>query len=222
MLAIKTILHPTDFSDGSALAFRLACSLARDYGARLIVLHAAPPPALVYGDAIVAPVPVSDLESLHAKLRELRPRHANVAVEHRLIEADPASTILQVTEDAKADVIVMGTHGRTGLSRVLMGSVAEQVVRKAPCPVVTVKALPSHVTLSGRPGGGRGLAEQVEDLFVRALAEVLVELADGPERFRAEQADHVVTPAADLLEAVRGSDGYGDDHLARVLRLGRL
>jgi nucleotide-binding universal stress UspA family protein len=162
MLAIKTILHPTDFSEGSALAFRLACSLARDYGARLIVLHAAPPPVVVYGDGIVAPAPVSDLESLSVKLRELRPRHANVAVEHRLIEAEPVATILQVADDAGADVIVMGTHGRTGLSRVLMGSVAERVVRQAPCPVVTVKAPLSHAKPSGRPA--RETADKVEQL----------------------------------------------------------
>jgi hypothetical protein len=56
-----------------------------------------------------------------------------------LLVGDPASAILRVTQELPADLIVMGTHGRTGLGRLLMGSVAEQVVRKAPCPVVTVK-----------------------------------------------------------------------------------
>jgi universal stress protein A len=55
-------------------------------------------------------------------------------------EGDPAEMILRVAEEVHADLIVMGTHGRTGLSRLLMGSVAEQVVRRAPCPVLTMKA----------------------------------------------------------------------------------
>jgi nucleotide-binding universal stress UspA family protein len=65
----------------------------------------------------------------------------NVCVEHRLGQGDPATVIVNIAQDAGAGLIVMGTHGRTGLGRVLMGSVAEQVLRKAPCPVLTVKIL---------------------------------------------------------------------------------
>jgi nucleotide-binding universal stress UspA family protein len=74
-----------------------------------------------------------------------------VPVEHQLLfVGDPAAEILRVAQAVKADLIVLGTHGRTGLGRLLMGSVAEQVVRRAPCPVVTVKApLPQ-----GGPGEG--------------------------------------------------------------------
>jgi nucleotide-binding universal stress UspA family protein len=64
-------------------------------------------------------------------------------LEHRLVEGDAATVILQVATEIKCDLIVMGTHGRTGLSRLLMGSVAEQVVRNASCPVLTVKT-PQH------------------------------------------------------------------------------
>ena len=78
--------------------------------------------------------------ALRDKLDELKPGQDNVPVDHYLAHGDPASEILRLAQDAKADVIVMGTHGRTGLPRLLMGSVAEQVVRKAPCPVVTVKS----------------------------------------------------------------------------------
>jgi nucleotide-binding universal stress UspA family protein len=63
-----------------------------------------------------------------------------VAVEQRLAEGDPAAEILHLATDTGCDMIVLGTHGRTGLDRLLMGSVAEQIVRKAPCPVLTVKA----------------------------------------------------------------------------------
>src|SRR5262249_10330761 len=130
MLPIHTILHPTDFSDRSAFAFRLACALARDYGARLVLLHVAHPPVVVYGEGGVPPPPDDYLEQLDAELHQLRVPDPGVPVEYRLKEGDAVTEILGVAEERSADLIVMGTHGRTGLSRLLMGSVAEQVVRK--------------------------------------------------------------------------------------------
>jgi nucleotide-binding universal stress UspA family protein len=139
MLAIRTVLHPTDFSERSEFAFRLACSLARDYGGRLIVLHVAEPPMAVAGEGVLMLPPAFDLEPLRERLQQLRPGDPKVPVEHRLIQGDAATEILRVAEETKCDVIVLGTHGRTGLGRLLLGSVAEQVLRRAPCPVVTVK-----------------------------------------------------------------------------------
>jgi nucleotide-binding universal stress UspA family protein len=139
MLAIKTILHPTDFSERSDLAFRLACSLARDYGARLIVLHVAEPDVPVTPAGMLVEQPVINLNILREKLHQLQPADPKIPVEHRLIVGAAATQILQVAKVAKCDLIVQGTHGRTGLGRLLMGSVAEQVVRKASCPVLTVK-----------------------------------------------------------------------------------
>lgn len=141
MLAIKTILHPTDFSPNSQFAFRLACSLANDYKARLILLHVSPPP-VIYGEGIVPPDFQESAEVLREKLKAVQATAPEVVMEERLVEGDPATEILRAAEETKCDVILMGTHGRTGLSRLLMGSVAEQVVRKAPCPVVTVKHPP--------------------------------------------------------------------------------
>ena len=139
MLAIRTILHPTDFSGNSALAFRLACALARDYDARLIVLHVAAPPVVVYGEGVL-PIPTEDyLGTLRDKLLEVQPHGPKIKVEHHLIEGEAATEILRAAEEMNADVIFMGTHGRTGLARLVMGSVAEQVVRRAPCPVLTIK-----------------------------------------------------------------------------------
>jgi len=66
--------------------------------------------------------------------------HANVRMERRLEQGDATTEILRVAREESADLIVMGTHGRTGLGRLLMGSVAEQVMRRAPCPVLTVKS----------------------------------------------------------------------------------
>jgi nucleotide-binding universal stress UspA family protein len=139
MLAIRTILHPTDFSNYSAYAFRLACALARDYGARLVVLHVAMPPVVVYGEGVLPPEPEGYKERLREQLHKVVSQDPKVPVEHRLVEGDAATEILRLAGDSKCDLIVMGTHGRTGLGRLLMGSVAEQVVRKAPCPVLTVK-----------------------------------------------------------------------------------
>jgi nucleotide-binding universal stress UspA family protein len=139
MLPIHTILHPTDFSDHSLCAFRVACALARDYNALLIVLHVDYLPAALYGDVIAPPRP----EGYEARLREqlygMRATEPGTRVEYRLNEGHPVSEILGVADEVGADLIVMGTHGRTGLGRLLLGSVAEQVSRKARCPVLTVR-----------------------------------------------------------------------------------
>jgi universal stress protein A len=144
MLAIRAILHPTDFSGHSQAAFRLACSLARDHGARLVVLHAVPA-------GTVELLALSQLgtqertkgirDSYRSDLARIQPTDPDVRVEHRLEDGNPATVILRVAEEIPADLVVMGTHGRsrTGLSRLLMGSVAEQVVRHATCPVLTVR-----------------------------------------------------------------------------------
>jgi len=134
-----TILHPTDFSDRSAHALRLACSLARDYGARLVVLHVAEPPPPPYEQGVMLPVS-ADLDEERADLERLAvPDDDVIRVERRFEKGDPAAVTLRVADELHADLIVMGTHGRTGLSRLLMGSVAEKVVRRATCPVLTVK-----------------------------------------------------------------------------------
>jgi nucleotide-binding universal stress UspA family protein len=138
MLAIRTILHPTDFSDRSEHAFHLACSLARDHGARVVLLHVVSLPVAAY-EGVVLPPPIEEAtEDAKRRLSQMKP--AAIPVEHRVAEGDPAEMILRVAEEIHADLIVMGTHGRTGLGRLLMGSVAEQVVRRAPCPVLTMKA----------------------------------------------------------------------------------
>jgi nucleotide-binding universal stress UspA family protein len=140
MLKIKTILHATDFSERSNNALHVACSLARDYGATLVVLHVAPPPIIAYGGVMTAPPPPqTDRRALMAQLRQLQSPDSKVRLEHRLEEGDAANEILRVAQESHSDVIVLGTHGRTGLGRLLMGSVAEVVVRKALCPVLTVK-----------------------------------------------------------------------------------
>ncbi len=148
MLTIRTVIHPTDFSENSDYAFRVACSLARDYGARLVLVHVTPNAVLSGELAAVPPRPPEVWQTLREELANLRAPDAGVKVEHHLKEGDPATEILRLAQETKADVIVMGTRGRTGLGRVLMGSVAEQILRKAPCLVLTVR-LPQGQVLSG-------------------------------------------------------------------------
>jgi nucleotide-binding universal stress UspA family protein len=139
MLQLQTILHPTDFSSQSEYAFRLAWSLAKDHGAKLIIAHVMKIP-VVYGEATAVVNTEAFRHELTGKLRQLQGPDQSVRLEHRLAEGEAASEIIRIATEANCDLIVMGTHGRTGFGRLLMGSVAEQVMRKAPCPVLTVKA----------------------------------------------------------------------------------
>lgn len=137
MLAIRTILHPTDFSKHSEYALQLACALARDYGAHLILLHVRETPTMVYGygEGIVPP----EMEELHGELENMPIPDRSLWVTRRVEEGEPVGTILSVASETSTDLIIMGTHGRRGLGRLLMGSVSERVVRRATCPVLTVR-----------------------------------------------------------------------------------
>jgi nucleotide-binding universal stress UspA family protein len=138
---IRTILHPTDFSEAAEAAFQLACSVARDHRARVVLLHVYRPP-VCHGRAVARRQPDSYEEDLRRMLRRLRAREPAVQVEHRLTEGDVVGEILRLAGELGCDLIVLGTHGRTGLARLLLGSVAEQVLRQAPCPVLVAKAPP--------------------------------------------------------------------------------
>jgi universal stress protein A len=148
-MIIRTILHPTDFSRYSENAWRVACSLARDYGANLLVLHVREIPVAVYGEFGTVPADTFDAGALRDELAKLEPTVSGVTVERRLTEGTPAAEIVRVAGENNCDLIVLGTHGRTGLGRLLMGSVAEQVVRRATCPVLTVKTpMPEKVDVT--------------------------------------------------------------------------
>ena len=137
MLSIHTILHPTDFSAQSEHAFQLACDLAADYDANLVIVHVVAAP-IMFGDGAILPPTYDCRDELQDKLLGLEVPDDRVGVVRRLEEGNPATEILQVAHVCQADLIVMGTHGRRGLTRLLMGSVAEEIVRQATCPVLTV------------------------------------------------------------------------------------
>jgi nucleotide-binding universal stress UspA family protein len=140
MYVIRKILHPTDFSDRARVAFGVACSLARDHRAKVIALHVVPLP-IAWGE--VPPAPAPSAEDFDREWNEyLLSRDSaelGVSVERMMAEGAAEEEIVRVAGELHCDLIVLGTHGRTGLSRLLMGSTAEHVLRTAPCPVLTVR-----------------------------------------------------------------------------------
>jgi nucleotide-binding universal stress UspA family protein/quercetin dioxygenase-like cupin family protein len=141
MSVIQTILHPTDFSENSRPAFQMACSLARENDATLVLLHVIPPSSAPLLTELPAnPLqPAESQESLRGRFTWPAPPDARIRIDHRVAEGDSAAEILYLARSLPCQLIVLGTHGRTGLGRLLMGSVAEEVLRQAPCPVLVVK-----------------------------------------------------------------------------------
>jgi nucleotide-binding universal stress UspA family protein len=142
MNTTNVVLHPTDFSDRSAGAAEVARDLARDRGARLLLLHVVP---IISVPHLKGPAAMEDPDLCAERLEAIRSRleasdgGAGVAMETRVELGDPASVILQQARDAGCATIVMGTHGRSGLRKMLLGSVAEEVLRHATCPVLAVR-----------------------------------------------------------------------------------
>jgi len=145
-MSTSKILFPTDFSTTAQTALELATSLARDRGAKLIIAHVEEPPMAYGGGELYYGMEMPDHTQLQKMLSEVVPTDAAVGCEHRLVIGSPATAIVYLAEKENVDLIVMPTHGRTGVMRVLMGSVAEAVVRKATCPVLTVKATAAKPT----------------------------------------------------------------------------
>jgi nucleotide-binding universal stress UspA family protein len=146
MASIRRILYASDFSKASRRAFATALTMARSEHATLTVVHVVVP--------FVPPVPEQYLDAatwdqIDAQARRWgrqqltrlteRARKAGVRVVMLLVEGDPAEQIVRAARSKRADLVVVGTHGRRGFSKFFLGSVAERVVATAPCPVVTVR-----------------------------------------------------------------------------------
>ena len=139
----KTILVPHDFGTGSEHALTYAVDLAKALGAELVVMHAYEIPVIGFPDgALVATPELASrvLEGANTGLKKAVDTHAGTGVPLRgLVKQGPTwQTIIETADEVGAGMIVMGTHGRHGLPRALLGSVAEKVVRAAHCPVLTV------------------------------------------------------------------------------------
>jgi nucleotide-binding universal stress UspA family protein len=142
-MAFHYILAPTDFSEYSQQAIQYARDLAQKFGAALLLLHVVElppypieglPPGHMGGELLedMEQQAISDLAQVLAK-------EAEVKVGRRVAMGIPYRKISEIAEAEKVDLIVMATHGRTGFSHLFMGSVAERVVRTAPCPVMTIR-----------------------------------------------------------------------------------
>ena len=140
MTTIKTILFPTDLSSTSDYGLHYATSLAKDNGAKLLIVHVEEPATTYAAGEYYYGIADPNSDQLAEMLGKVKPDDPSVPFEHRLVTGDPANTIVKLAEQEQVDLIVMGTHGRTGLIRLLLGSVAEAIVRKAACPVLTFTA----------------------------------------------------------------------------------
>jgi len=134
------ILCPIDFDDNSMAALDTAARMARESGGILEVLHVVPIMMQPGGMPIHIDVYATEEEAAKAKMIGLAKEHlAGVKYELRTAVAQPAVAILHAQQKLAADVIVMGTHGRRGIAHLIIGSVAEHVMREAECPVLTVR-----------------------------------------------------------------------------------
>jgi nucleotide-binding universal stress UspA family protein len=143
MLPIKKILYPTDFSEASYEALRAANELALHFSAELCLVNVVSPdvqtsPDLAGSGLVLREVEALDESSLQKVVREMVPKelHARQIV----AVGEAADEIIRISEEEKVDLIVIASHGQTGWRRLVFGSVAEKVVRLAPCPVLTIRA----------------------------------------------------------------------------------
>jgi nucleotide-binding universal stress UspA family protein len=139
-------MHPTDFSRASTPAFKRAVEMAKGNHAELLVVHVMVPAVPLMGDGYVSPKVYEDLEAAaHAaaqkQLRKLveKAKEAGARVKGLLLEGVAHERIAQAARSRKADLVVIGTHGRTGFAKLFLGSVASRVLAVSPCPVLTVR-----------------------------------------------------------------------------------
>ena len=143
---IKSILVPIDFSACSKGAFESAVAWGKHFGATVHVLHAYHIPPVVLPDGgfaisqeLSAKIAAASQTALRAYLAQVA--SAGVTLKAHVHQTEPAASILEVASEVDADLIVMGTHGRSGMSRALLGSVAEKILRSSPVPVLIVPGL---------------------------------------------------------------------------------
>jgi universal stress protein A len=146
-MEIKSILLPTDFSECANYALSYATSMARKFNASLVCVHVVEPmmPAVGY-TGLTDPLPLADIsEQLEESASRELPKIAGcdecsgLTVDEVIAHGDAATEIVRVAQERGVDLIVIASHGRTGLGRILFGSTAESIVRHAPCPVLVVK-----------------------------------------------------------------------------------
>lgn len=144
MINLKRILVPTDFSESARHALRYGCSFSREYEAELLLLHVVENLTVGYASDLF-PVPMAEVfEEIsgyaRAELAKLgaEAREKGIGVRELVVQGKPSAEIVRVAREETVDMIVLGTHGKGMLDKALFGSTAERVIRRAPCPVLTV------------------------------------------------------------------------------------
>ena len=143
---IRRLMHPTDFSKASGAAFARAVEMARADRAELLLAHVLTSAIPMLGDGYVSPKVYEEIEASaraagqkHLDALVTKAKKAGVRAKGLLLEGVPHDRIVRAAKAKRVDLVVMGTHGRTGLARFFLGSVAERVVAMAACPVLTVR-----------------------------------------------------------------------------------
>jgi nucleotide-binding universal stress UspA family protein len=142
----RRILHPTDFSKASAAAFAKAVEMAKAGRGELLLVHVMNPVIPVPGDGYISPKVYDEIAAStkawgqkQLAKRLAKAKAAGVRARGFLLEGVPHEQIVRIAKSRRADLVVMGTHGRSGLAKLFLGSVAGRVVAAAPCPVLTVR-----------------------------------------------------------------------------------
>ncbi len=137
------ILVPIDFGPASGKALAWAGDLQRSLGGPPVhAIHVLKPVSMAAPEVVVPTISESDIAEVEEELRRAIAAHGIAGTSEVVLSPFPGKAILEVASRVKVNLIAMGTHGRTGLTRAVLGSVAEYVVRHANCPVVTVRAAP--------------------------------------------------------------------------------
>jgi nucleotide-binding universal stress UspA family protein len=154
VIKLKKVLVPTDFSESARHALTYGISFAREYQAELVVLHVVENLTVGYASDLF-PVPMAEVfqeisgyaKAELAKLGAVA-REKKVEVVEQVVQGKPSAEIIRFAREAEVDMIVLGTHGKGMLDQALFGSTTERVVRRAPCPVLTVR-LAEHEFVDG-------------------------------------------------------------------------
>lgn len=146
MSRFRRILHPTDFSPASRTSFARAVAMAKADRAELLLVHVLAPQVPMAGDGYMSAQVYDDIEAAaekygqrHLTALQAKARRTGARAQTLVLHGAPDQQIIRAAHSKKADLIVIGTHGRTGLARLFLGSVASRVVAGARCPVLTVR-----------------------------------------------------------------------------------
>ncbi len=151
MMLLRNVLVPVDFSPSCERALEYGCTLAEQFSATLHLLYVKEELSFVFPEAGMPAYETGEFLAHRKKVAKARlevlpaePWHTHLEIVRTVRDGTAYSRICQYAADKSIDLIVMGTHGRSGISHLLLGSVAEHVTRKSPCPVLTVRPIPFH------------------------------------------------------------------------------